>query len=119
MSPAVTERVTRTLLLVVLASGLVAGPVGAGSSKSADVRLDFLQTTDGCQPTATVTWNGYRVQRFGTHATTFAGGGQATVLPARAPCRSARRGIPVPGGRPGRTDGGGTVTLAGLHLSDP
>lgn len=61
MNASVRALLTRTLLLVVLASSLVAGPVGAGSSKSADVRLDFLQTTDGCQPSATVTWSGYRV----------------------------------------------------------
>jgi hypothetical protein len=61
MNPSARVCLTRMLLLVTIATSLVAGPVEAGSSKSADVRLDFLQTSDGCQPTATVTWSGYRV----------------------------------------------------------
>jgi hypothetical protein len=61
MRTPVISRLGRTLLLVCAATLATVGPAQAAAPKSALVRLGFLQEEGGCQPTATVTWSGYRV----------------------------------------------------------
>ena len=61
MSRAVIERLARTLLVACVIVVMATGPAQAAASKSAEVRLGFLQLEGRCQPTVTVTWSGYRV----------------------------------------------------------
>jgi hypothetical protein len=61
MRPSSFAPLARIVLLACLVTIVAISPAEAGESRSAAVRLSFLQATDRCQPTATVTWTGYRV----------------------------------------------------------
>jgi hypothetical protein len=61
MSRVVIERLAQALLAACVIVMLAVGPAQAAASKSAVVHLGFLRVEGRCQPTATVTWSGYRV----------------------------------------------------------
>jgi hypothetical protein len=61
MASVASARLARMLLLVAIATSLIVGPVEAGSSRSATVRVAFQQDPGPCRPTATVSWSGYQV----------------------------------------------------------